>query len=99
MPWPKKFFFEFIFGLDRVAQDKLFDVGMTLLRPRGCLLDTGKFSKNSFCGIAISDHVTLDGQKLFVPGWPQRSGLQCAMVDWRQSGRQRVLLWTFFAIF
>ena len=95
----KKIFFEFIVGLDRVAQDKLFGVGMTLLRPRVCLLDTVKFSKNSFCGIAISDHVTVDGQKLFVQGWAQRSELQCAMVDWRQSGRQRVLLWTFFAIF
>ena len=40
MPWPKKIFFEFIFGLDRVAQDKLFGVGMTLLRPRVCPLET-----------------------------------------------------------
>ena len=40
MPWPKKFFFEFIVGLDRVAQDKLFGVGMTLLRPRVCPLET-----------------------------------------------------------
>ena len=40
MPWPKKIFFEFIVGLDRVAQDKLFGVGMTLLRPRVCPLDT-----------------------------------------------------------
>ena len=31
MPWPKKSFFEFIVGFDRVAQDKLFGVGMTLL--------------------------------------------------------------------
>ena len=68
MPWRKKIFFEFIVGLDRVAQDKLFGVGMTLLRPRVCLLETVKFSKNSFCGIAISDHVTVDGQKLFVQG-------------------------------
>ena len=40
MPWPKKIFFEFIFGLDRVAQDKLFGVGMTLPRPRVCPLET-----------------------------------------------------------
>ena len=40
MPWPKKNFFEFIVGLDRVAQDKLFGVGMTLLRPRVCPLET-----------------------------------------------------------
>ena len=40
MPWPKKIFFEFIVGLDRVAQDKLFGVGMTLLRPRVCPLET-----------------------------------------------------------
>ena len=40
MPWPKKFFFEFVVGLDRVAQDKLFGVGMTLLRPRVCPLET-----------------------------------------------------------
>ena len=36
----KKIFFEFIVGLDRVAQDKLFGVGMTLLRPRVCPLET-----------------------------------------------------------
>ena len=40
MKWPKKIFFEFIVGLDRVAQDKLFGVGMTLLRPRVCPLET-----------------------------------------------------------
>ena len=40
MPWPKKIFFEFIVGLDRVAQDKLFGVGMTLPRPRVCPLET-----------------------------------------------------------
>ena len=38
MPWPKKNF-EFIVGSDRVAQDILFGVGMTLQRPRVCLLD------------------------------------------------------------
>ena len=40
MPWPKKFFFEFVVGLDRVAQEKLFGVGMTLLRPCVCPLET-----------------------------------------------------------
>ena len=40
MPWPKKNFFEFIVGLDRVAQDKLFGMGMKLLRPRVCPLET-----------------------------------------------------------
>ena len=40
MPWPKKNFIEFIVGLHRVAQDKLFGVGMTLQRPRVCLLET-----------------------------------------------------------
>ena len=68
VPWPKNIFFEFIVGLDRVAQDKLFGVGMTLQRPRVCLLDTIKLSKNSFWEIAISDHVKVDGQKLFVQG-------------------------------
>ena len=33
-------FFEFIVGLDRVARDKLFGVGMTLPRPRVCPLET-----------------------------------------------------------
>ena len=95
----KKFFFEFFVGLDRVSQDKLFVVGMTLQRPRACLLDTIKFSKNSFSDIAISNHVTVDGRENFVQGCAQRSGLQCTMVNWRLSGRQRVLLWTFSAIF
>ena len=36
----QNFFFEFIVGLDRVAQDKLFGVGMPLLRPRICPLET-----------------------------------------------------------
>ena len=36
----QEFFFEFIVGLNRVAQDKHFGVGMTLLRPRVCLLET-----------------------------------------------------------
>ena len=40
MPWPKKIFLEFIVGLDRVAQEKLFGVGGTLLRPRVCPLET-----------------------------------------------------------
>ena len=40
MPWHKKIFIEFIVGFGRVAQDKLFGVGMTLLRPRVCPLDT-----------------------------------------------------------
>ena len=35
----KKIFFEFIVGLDRLAQDKLFGVGMTLLLPRVCPLE------------------------------------------------------------
>ena len=78
----KKIFFEFIVGLDRVAQDKLFGVGMTLQRRRACLLDTIKFSKNSFSDIAISVHVTVDGQKNFVQGCAQRSGLQFTMVNW-----------------
>ena len=36
LPWRKKIFIEFIVGFGRVAQDKLFGVGMTLLRPRVC---------------------------------------------------------------
>ena len=72
----KNFFFEFIVGLNRVAQDKLFGVGMTIQQPRACLLDMIKFSKNSFSDIAISDHVTVDGQKIFVQGCAQRSELQ-----------------------
>ena len=40
MPWPKKKFFEFIVRLDRVAQEKLFGVGMTLPQPRVCPLET-----------------------------------------------------------
>ena len=33
--------------------------------------------------------MTVDDQKLFVQGRAQRSGLQCAMVDWRLSGRHQ----------
>ena len=65
MPWAKKLI---LVVSNRGAQDKLFGVVLTLLRPRVCLPDTIQFSKISFWGIAISDHMTPRRLKFFITG-------------------------------